>query len=112
MAIKHVIELPWRVKSAVSIWPMNRHETLGRRQWLKSEWSIKLVRIPRRQQNPTQSLKRWMRQYCLHHPFPQSFASMFLQHVNVSQIGKRRPICNCTRETNLVALLSKQPEAQ
>src|SRR6267142_2445848 len=112
MPIKHVMNIPWRVSSPVSIWPMNRHETLGRRQRLKSERSIKLVRIPRRQQDPTQTLKRRMRQDCFHHPFPQSFASMFLQYIDVSQIRKRRSVRYRTRETDLLSLLTKQSEAQ
>src|SRR5436190_21286467 len=91
---------------------MNRHETFGRRQWLKSETSIKLVRVPRRQQNPPQSLKRRMGQNCLHHPFPQSLAAMLLQYIHVSKIRKRRRIRNRACETDLVALLAKQSEAK
>src|SRR5262249_43492275 len=86
------------------------HVRIRIRRRAKTELLVESMSIPRVQRKAAKVLQIGMGTNRFHQPLAQAKLSIFLQNIDIREIGKNRLICNDPGESNLTIAL-KHPEA-
>jgi hypothetical protein len=89
----------------VHVWLVNLHDAIRYAESLEAEFRVQAVRVARREQHATKSLKVGMPHDCGHEAPGETFASVLRENVNVREIAERCPIRDDAGEADLLTLV-------